>query len=50
VLGVDPDASRAEIDAAYRRLAMEHHPDRDGDAEAFRKITEAWEAGRRTRG
>nr|CAD1823979.1 unnamed protein product [Ananas comosus var. bracteatus] len=30
VLGVAADASRAEIRAAYRRLAMRWHPDRNG--------------------
>ena len=29
-LGVAPTASQAEIRAAYRRLALEHHPDRRG--------------------
>ncbi len=28
VLGVDEAASRAEIDAAHRRLIVQHHPDR----------------------
>ena len=29
-LGVSPTASQSEIRAAYRRLALEHHPDRRG--------------------
>ena len=30
VLGLSPDAGRAEVDAAYRRLIKQFHPDRDG--------------------
>jgi molecular chaperone DnaJ len=47
LLGVARDANDAAIKKAYRKLAMEHHPDRnDGDktAEArFKEITEAYE-------
>ena len=44
-LSVSPEASAEEIKKAYRRLALETHPDRNpGDARAeerFKKINEA---------
>jgi len=47
VLGVARDASEAEIKKAYRKLAMEHHPDRNegdkGSEEKFKEITAAYE-------
>ena len=46
LLGVPRDCSEAEIKKAYRKLAMEHHPDRNSSpgAEAkFKEITEAYE-------
>lgn len=42
-LGLPPTATLDEAKAAYRRLAMQHHPDRGGDAEAFKRVKEAWE-------
>lgn len=47
VLGVTKDSNTEEIERAYRRLARQHHPDRNiGDSEAetrFKEITEAHE-------
>lgn len=42
VLGVDENATADEIKQAYRKLAMQHHPDRGGDAEQFQKIQQAY--------
>jgi len=46
VLGVPRDASEAAIKKAYRKLAMESHPDRNkesGAEERFKEIAEAYE-------
>ena len=47
VLGVQRGASDEEIKRAFRKLAMEHHPDRNGgcsDAEArFKELNEAYQ-------
>jgi len=45
VLGVTSRASRDEIDAAYRRLAMEHHPDRGGNDSEMARINGARDQG-----
>ena len=45
VLGVTKSSSADEIKKAYRKLAMQHHPDRNpGNAEAEKKFKEASEA------
>merc|ERR1711924_97132 len=41
ILGVDKDASESEIKKAYRKLAMKHHPDKGGDPDLFKEMTEA---------
>src|SRR5437588_3666836 len=43
VLGVGKTASPDEIKKAFRRLAVEHHPDRGGNEEKFKEINEAYE-------
>ena len=43
-LGVSKNASDSEIKSAYRRLAMEHHPDKTGgDDTRFKQINEAYD-------
>jgi molecular chaperone DnaJ len=47
ILGVDRNASEPELKSAYRRLALQHHPDRnpnnkDEAEEKFKEITEAY--------
>jgi hypothetical protein len=42
LLGLDRNVSSSQVTAAYRRLAMRHHPDRGGDALSFHRITDAY--------
>jgi molecular chaperone DnaJ len=43
VLGIDKSASADEIKKAFRRAAVEHHPDKGGDEAKFKEINEAYE-------
>jgi molecular chaperone DnaJ len=47
VLGIEKGADEGTIKRAYRKLAMQHHPDKNPDdasaAEKFREATEAYE-------
>jgi len=43
VLGIGKTASADEIKKAFRKLAIEHHPDRGGQEDKFKEINEAYE-------
>ena len=43
VLGVETDADRPAIQAAYRRLARLHHPDFGGNQSVMARLNEAWD-------
>eukprot|EP01038_Epipyxis_sp_PR26KG_P015695 gene15695-21233_t len=42
-LGISKDATEQEIKRAYRKKAMVMHPDKGGNAEDFKKLSEAYE-------
>ena len=42
-LGVDQSASDQQIKAAFRKLAVQYHPDRGGDENKFKEINEAYQ-------
>jgi molecular chaperone DnaJ len=43
ILGVNENATQDDIKKAYRKLAVEHHPDKGGDEEIFKEISEAFD-------
>ena len=43
VLGLDESASQDQIKLAYRKLALQHHPDKGGDPKRFSQLTEAYD-------
>eukprot|EP00656_Telonema_subtile_P012988 TRINITY_DN1657_c0_g1_i3.p1 TRINITY_DN1657_c0_g1~~TRINITY_DN1657_c0_g1_i3.p1 ORF type:complete len:522 (+),score=161.19 TRINITY_DN1657_c0_g1_i3:122-1687(+) len=42
-LGVEKNATAAEIKKAYRKLAVKHHPDKGGDPDTFKEISKAYD-------
>lgn len=45
ILGVQKGASKTDIVTAFRALARVHHPDVGGNAEDFKRVRSAYEAG-----
>ena len=43
ILGIPRNSNLETIKKAYRKLAKEHHPDKGGDEEVFKKISGAFE-------
>ena len=43
VLGVERGADAMAIKAAYKKMAVKHHPDKGGDEETFKRVAEAYE-------
>lgn len=43
ILGISDGSSAKEIREAFRKLALQHHSDRGGDEEEFKKIKQAYE-------
>ena len=43
ILGVRDEATKIEIRDAFRKLVLEHHSDRGGDDEEFKKIKQAFD-------
>lgn len=43
ILGISKSASADEVKKAFRKAAIEHHPDRGGDEAKFKELNEAYE-------
>lgn len=50
ILGIEPSATREDIDKAYRKKAREAHPDRGGSDRDMIMVNAAYEAIRQFRG
>ena len=42
ILGVSKNASDKELKSAFKKKAMQYHPDKGGDPEQFKQINEAY--------
>lgn len=42
-LGISKNASQDDVKQAFKKLALQHHPDKGGDEKQFAKISEAYE-------
>ena len=42
ILGVPRNASEKELKQAYKKMSMQHHPDRGGDEAKFKEVNEAY--------
>ena len=42
ILGVSKNASEQDLKKAYKKMSMQHHPDRGGNEEEFKKVNEAY--------
>lgn len=43
ILGISNNSSKDEIKKAYKKMAIQHHPDKGGDPEKFKEIARAYE-------
>jgi DnaJ homolog subfamily B member 4 len=43
ILGVPKTANEKEIQRAYRKLALQHHPDKGGEEEKFKELSSAYD-------
>ena len=48
ILKIDSHTPYSTAYGRYRRLAKETHPDKGGDGEAFKALSEAWQAAKAT--
>ena len=48
-LGVSEKATDKEIKKAYKKLAMQYHPDKGGDEKKFKEISAAYDGLKTTK-